>query len=262
MKHNNQLIQQRLDQLTFLGPLQAIELLEQQGAINRTYKIQAGETFFLVKEFARIGEKKLDRKAQFDLQSKVAKHGLAPCPRYLSPQQDLWVEDWHQHQKSGAPLARAKKIELIASTLARLHQIEIECEPLLLIQDWYSYLKSLPNSQRTEFSKQIELLKPQWNSIKKEHLACCHHDLSFANISMDGSGVCFDWEYAALSSIYYDLASSIVASQLDSKDTDLLIYSYATVRAFQVESVKKEVNKMLPLARLTQKLWYAVVSGE
>lgn len=253
------IVRQKIKKLTDFSSFNKLELLAEQGEINRSYCLNLGTKQYLVKYFASTGHKYIDRNIQFRTQQQAAGYNLAPTPRYISPQQDIWIEDWIK-QKS-IKLNRKEQIQHIVETLSKLHAIKIDCPPLPLIQDWQAYLQSMPKEQAASFNKEIRDLTPIWEAYSLQHHACCHNDLSTDNISSDGSNICFDWEYAAKNNRFYDIASSILINKYNKTEQKLLIQYYAKCSEFSVEEVQYQVSALLPIAKLTNKLWYAAVLG-
>lgn len=234
-----------------------IERLTQQGEINQSFKLQTQGQSYLLKSLVPIHHNFPDRQAQFLLQKQLAQKDLASLPHYLSPEQDLWIEDWYE--QTSIILNRHDQLIALARALINIHHCSIEAPSLCLLTDWQRYISLLAADKAILFNKQAEQLKNLWLRCSRYHQTCCHHDLSFANLANDGSSICFDWEYAAKGNCFYDIASAISVNQLSAQEIEVLLKEYAHHSKFTFEFIISQVSQFMPLVIFTNKLWFESV---
>lgn len=226
------------------------------GAINQNFRIDTqGQRFFL-KCFAPHGPSALDRQALFRLQAKLAAYGIAPAPLYLGSERHFVVEQWIEAKVlSQSDLSNRERIGCLARCLARIHDLPIDSPSLDLPHDWQRYLQQLPEVHQQALAD-VQRLSQRW--LQRPKASFCHHDLSMGHISVGLSPIIFDWEYAACSDPAFDLASCALVNGLSKLETECLCRDYAQVRRMSPMQVMADFELMLPVAELTNRLWYLV----
>ncbi|GAA0365716.1 hypothetical protein GCM10009092_32620 [Bowmanella denitrificans] len=224
------------------------------GTVNRNFCLTSGQKRFFLKLFSQSGGDRQDRLRQFDLQQRIAAHGMAPEPLYVSERHDFMLEAWLEIQDlASARLSKPQKIQRLAERLFAIHQLPIDCADLPLVDDWQHYIQRGAIQDRTLLA-QVEELSPRWLALPKP--VFCHHDLCLAHVCLMPKRVCLDWEYAAMSTPVYDIASSILAEGLDAQQGRWLSDSYAKISSTCATALWQEVQQMRPFAELTNRLWH------
>ncbi|MFC7000827.1 phosphotransferase [Pseudobowmanella zhangzhouensis] len=238
----------------FPWPLAACRLREIPGGeINRCFRLEVAEQTLLLKWLSAQQRVPLDRAAQFALQQQLARHGMAAEPVYLSACQQIWLEQWCEVQTFADQ--DPDKLSLLATALGQIHGLTINTPALDLVAHWHCYLKHLLTTEQQIFLPAIATCEAVWAQADKSVL--CHHDLSFGHVLKAPAGVILDWEYAALSNRYFDLASCAAINQLSDADAQQLAANYASATGIRREDIQAGMEQMQPLVQLTNALWYA-----
>ncbi|MDF2180078.1 phosphotransferase [Aliiglaciecola sp. CAU 1673] len=230
------------------------------GAINQNFRLNSqGQSYFL-KCFAEKGPSKLDRAALFQLQTRLADNGFAPRPLYLGKDNQFSLEQWiNVEDLSQSQLSSRARIHVLATRLAHIHNLPIQCAPLELIADWKGYLRQLGRADSQTLSE-VQKLSEIWQQRPK--LTFCHHDLSMGHVCLSSEKMTLDWEYAAQSDPVFDLASCALVNGLSRVESEHLCRDYAVQRDLAAETVMADFELMMPLAELTSRLWYQVAQQQ
>ncbi|MFC3120341.1 phosphotransferase [Agaribacter flavus] len=216
---------------------------------------------FLAKRFVKNAQLPLDRLEVFHLQKRLASKQLAPMPLFLSDDHTLYIEEWVDIPADTPSISPEK----LADTLWRIHSTKVKANPLNLVQAWQQYLRYLCDDNTTDLSESEKLslqaeygaILPQYNSFQLTHgndSVLCHHDLHRAHVSGVGS-ICFDWEYAAVSTIYFDLACTIKTNEYSENDAMRLLQQYAETSGRAFDVLKKCTFEAMFFVNFTNKLW-------
>lgn len=271
-------LHQFLKTLSWLPEDYELRPLEQKSS-NQVFELvchavgEDGETdsHYLVKCLTQTEFMPLDRQNAFHIQQQLAELQFAPQPLALSNDHRYQVEQWLPRSND---MSRAALIDKIGAVMADIHHLGSQdmfkdCPKLTLDAHWQMYLQKLTSvsddmlKKRVQFQQQIEQLTPIWRTTTCEYL--CHHDLAFQHIAGLESDVIYDWEYATLGCRYFDLANAILINELNMAEQCQLLQRYM-LRAHESPQDKKltldelfsGVKTMLPLAVLTNDLWWAV----
>ncbi|MBL4631060.1 MAG: phosphotransferase [Paraglaciecola sp.] len=229
------------------------------GAVNKSFVLLDKQARYFVKVFACDVMVNIDRAEQFSVQKHLAVAGLAPRPCYLSADQHFQVDEWAQGQSLlEAKLTNTEKYQYLANTLANIHSLEkmptFNLAALDLPAKWREYLASM----QTELDlPDMQHLEARWYSMTNEYSCVCHNDVSLQHVLFDASGIVFDWEYAAYSSPYFDIASSLLINHTDLACEHILLAQYAVITGIPLSEVAQKVALMKPIASLTSQLWFA-----
>jgi thiamine kinase-like enzyme len=226
------------------------------GAVNLSFCVVQNEHPYFLKLFDSRGADLLDRPRLFLQQQTLAKKNLAPEPIYLSQKCDFQLDQWTDNQSlQQSQLSNIQQCQRLARSLNKIHQSDVTLPKLELYKDWQQYLRKsnilLSTSQQTE----LQTLLVYWQQECEQWSALCHNDLSFSHVPIDESGVIFDWEYAALNSPYFDIASCCVINFLNEGDKEILIQEYTKIGGLDPQSVRTKVANMIPLVNKTYELW-------
>lgn len=194
----------------------------------------------------------IDRLAEADNQRLAARLGIAPTPAWrdadgmsltatIRPGKTLVADDLRD------PRRRAQVIE----PLRRLHRSGLQfrgrVEPGPLI-DHYQAL--LPRSRRVEFAARVRaagLLWPQVQDRDGDYVPS-HNDPVLSNLVRGHDRVwLIDWEFSAMASPCWDLATLCNAAQLDYADSCTLLADYCADGAQVEESLLFDYRNLLQL---------------
>lgn len=244
---------QELQGLAFIGADFELAALS-GGTVNQNYCLRCGSGRYFLKLFCQGGGDRQDRQRQYALQQQIAGFGMAPTPLYLSVAGDFMLEAWLDLEDlASSALDIQGKLHCLAQRLAAIHALPIQCADLPLVDDWQHYL-TVGNIKTPTLLGDVAQASQLWLALPKPVFS--HHDLSFAHVCLTPAGICLDWEYAAMSTPAYDLASSILAQGLNDAQSRVLCDEYARICALSVELLWQEIQQMLPIARLTNQLWH------
>ena len=262
-------IQQIRDELILSGLFSATCQLEaiNGGVVNKSYALTDNQVRYFVKVFAPDIWVNIDRAQQFTQQIQLALAGLAPQPFYLSSAQSFQVDKWAQGQSLlECKLTQKEKYQYLAKTLAKVHSLEniqkLSFASLDLPTKWREYIaKSQEKLNLTQTLINMQHLEAIWYSMTEENSCVCHNDLSLQHVLFNASGIVFDWEYAAYSSPYFDIASSLLINKATLVCEKILLKEYANITCIPLSEVEEKVTLMKPIADLTNQLWFAAATG-
>ncbi|MFT5674765.1 MAG: thiamine kinase [Paraglaciecola sp.] len=229
------------------------------GTVNSSYCLTSGVDKYFVKTFESDRVAMLDRVALFNLQQQLAALKLTPLPIYLGKLQNFQIDLWIDSPTlENSTLSNLGKTNRLAEALAHIHSIQIQAPPLNLPDQWVHYEKligraGIADCMREEFSA-------LWKKSCDSRRTLCHNDLAFNHLTVSDPVMIYDWEYCALSSPYFDIASSIAINGLSKTDEASLYAAYALKTGQKLSDVVSEVLVMKPLVELTNKLWYTAAS--
>lgn len=234
------------------------------GAINQNFILKTQAQDYFVKVFSADIAVNLDRQGLFQLQQDLYQQQLAPQPVYLSLENGFQIDLW----LSAPPLAQAqishsKKLATMASLMARLHRAKPEAGHLDLPGQWQHYLQYIQPGQLALSAQQLQQKLSAYSQIwqQADKNSFCHHDISTSHILCTDPWVLLDWEYAAYSCAWYDIASCVDVNQLCPADAQQLYLAYAAETGYEPEWIKKQCQQMMPLVKFTNLLWYAATAN-
>jgi thiamine kinase-like enzyme len=259
-------IQQIRDELILSGLFSATCQLEaiQGGVVNKSYALTDNQSRYFVKVFAPELSVNMDRTQQFKQQIQLALVGLAPQPLYLSPCQCIQVDKWaHGQSLLEGDLTPTQTYQYLAKTLAKIHSFKdiqtLNLASLDLPAKWREYIAR--RSQEKLILTKLQHLESRWYSMTEEHSCVCHNDLSLQHVLFNATGIVFDWEYAAYSSPYFDIASSLQINRANVECENILLMEYAIITGMPLSEVQHKVTLMKPIVNLTNQLWFSAAQG-
>lgn len=153
-------------------------------------------------------------------------------------------------------------IRVLCEFLVKLHQIKHPALPVINIKDYletYCHLaiKKSPESANRiqQFYNSAEVLLSYFQAS-----VLCHHDLSAENILVNKHASntklikIIDWEYAAISDAYLDLANVANNFQLSNKQESELLSVYCEMRNINLNEQKYKAMKKL--SQIINQLWH------
>ncbi|MDN4500804.1 phosphotransferase [Alteromonadaceae bacterium BrNp21-10] len=230
----------------------------QGGVINGSYALDSNGKRFYLKVFSAENLNAINRPQAYSLQRSLAQMKFAPEPLYLSRKGLFQVESWlHIETIDSNQYSGQQKIQLLAGALTFVHRLNVPAIEIPLVAQWLHYLRLIPKN-KDQWQRRIQLLQDRWYRVEKNCL--CHHDLSFGHICVRPKGVILDWEYAARSNRYFDIACALLINQMEPQACQWLYRHYANENNIDVEELVNKVGYMLPLAKLTADLWTATLT--
>jgi len=192
----------------FHSHIENFVLLPNQGFCNENYSFRMDGKTYLLRKF-KVQD--VDRKFEFNIQNLAYQKGIAAEAIVLDEEVGLmiaqYLEGHHKEHLSQSDLTQ------IAELLQKLHDIEIDAEPLKLQEHFKT------QSPQIQEAFQIILKYPVENVL-------CHNDLNPKNILFSDDIKLIDWEYAAINDRYYDLAAVSVEFKLTTQEESYLLQNY------------------------------------
>ncbi len=153
---------------------------------------------------------------------------------------------------------KSEKIELLAKTLAKIHESGMSFQPMDLYQEVERYLRMLKSvTDQTQYLSEMAKLPalPESNYFVSSDAYCpCHMDLSFENLMVNGEVL--DWEYARQALPLIDLASCASINELSQGEALQLFENYNDCMGF---SESKEFFEIYcKWSDLLNRIWYQV----
>ena len=215
-------------------PLLSCQLLEQQGHANRVYLLQTKRKKYLLRHF----QIDIDRKREFNIQTKLYRKKIAPQPILLDLNNGVMISEFIE----GEHRERLNQQELkkMAQLLRRVHRIKTNQKR---------------NSFRENFSFNDVKVKRAFILLEKERreYALGHNDLHPKNIIFTKRAIkLIDWEYARYSDIYFDLVSIIEEHRLNRRDSCSFLKSYFQKRAVN----RRKLEAFTTIYRARWRVWF------
>lgn len=206
----------------------------------------------------------IDRDAEAFNQALAAGFGLAPSPRWLDP--DGWSLTptlRHTRNLARADLAAAAGIEQLASTLRSLHRADCRFRGRVdlraLLERYYALLD---DTARGNFANRMSAARELLPLVDDRDCAYVpsHNDLVLENLLLgdDGRLWLIDWEFSAMASPYWDLATLCNAADLDYARSRALLLAYCAEGPAMEESLLFDYRNLL---KLLTDIWMAALVG-
>ncbi|MCH9696117.1 MAG: phosphotransferase family protein [Gammaproteobacteria bacterium] len=193
------------------------------GFNNQTYKVTVD---------GRSAVLKLDsvpRRAPFNtravealIQNSAADAGIAARVLYCS--ESIYLTEFLAGEVwSGEDLGIPGNLEIVASTLRRLHDLPLTGRGFDAVEASRQYAKVSSRQSRglTDYCEATIANTPRTPTLR-----CCHNDLVAGNMLSMPALKFLDWEYACDNDPLFDLATVAEHHQLSSKQTMTLLDSY------------------------------------
>lgn len=256
MNNLKALMQQEVSELKFVGSNFTLSPFN-GGTINSSYCLETNGKRYFVKTFESDQIARLDRTSLFNIQKDLANLGLSVAPVYLSEDGRFQIDEWLDAPTlDNADVSALTITKKLATTLATIHSTNMDVPMLDLPSQWRHYIDLLGTRLSDDEQRKIDHYSDIWVQACKEKLVFCHNDLALSHVTCSSPSVVFDWEYCALSSPYFDLASCVAVNGLSQTDEASLCALYAQQMDLSLVDVLDNVSNMKPLVELTYKLWY------
>ncbi|MEP0356883.1 phosphotransferase [Paraglaciecola sp.] len=230
------------------------------GTLNNSYKLETSGECYFIKTFESDEVAVLNRRVLFDIQKQLYCHNLSVRPIYLSKCNHFQIDSWSKFQTlehSTLPLNMI--ISQLASALVKIHKIPIKAPKLDLPKQWHHYIELLGANISNKDLHSLDSHTKAWYQECSKEVVFCHNDLALAHVTCHEPINVFDWEYCAISTPYFDLASCIAINCLSINAEENLCISYAELMDKDVSEVLSRVQAMKPLVEFTNRLWYLAV---
>ncbi len=237
----------------------SIEVLA-SGDVNHVFKIQDGDRAFAVKWVGADNFSGIDRFHQYVLQGQLARRGLAPDPVWLSDDERLWVEQWVNTDRKNL---ETDTVHTLACVLADIHSQPITARPLGLSARWDHYIQSAGLINDEAVMQRCHELRPLLLDTERnlDDLVLCHNDLAFGHIVDQNKHIVVDWEYSAMGSRYFDIASCAMINQLSDTQRENLCRYYAEQTGILAATVARKVEQQWDVVAFTNRLWQAALDA-
>ncbi|MCO7224370.1 phosphotransferase [Pleionea sp. CnH1-48] len=233
------------------------------GEVNHSFVLLSGEQRFFLKLFEQDELLPAGRDAQYELQLRLSKHHLAMEPVYFNHELGCQVESWFDGDNLlKLDAAIEQKIDILAETLAAIHNTDINAQPLPLPEVWQRYIEAAKLDIDPSLRDRVERAERIFADTKTSSKVLCHNDLSLQHVGLSSSRMVFDWEYAAMGNRYFDLASCIDVNGFDGSQAQLLLNKYCGFSGIEEEHALASTLQQDELVKLTCELWFRVVGQE
>ena len=149
-----------------------------------------------------------------------------------------------------------EQIRDVSKTLKKLHNQNIKVSKKYNAIDKLEYYKKYVDSAELLDEKYENLVVSQYKKIlANEKLCLCHNDLVHHNLLFKFSGglILIDWEYAAMNSPLFDLASFISENNLSDEQKEFFIKDYYGYRYTKIK--QKRVNSFIAFLDILFYYW-------
>lgn len=201
------------------------------GKCNRAIRITTEEHGDLV---CVIQANAPDIERQLSIHQSVSE--LKTCPPILANEiigdQHFTVMKYIKGRHQSGNLWRREKRQAFAKQLVEIHQLyhdrDAQWPTLDLSQHILNYQNQLSPQNQALNRQSIDYVLPKLAELNDPVLGLCHHDLNPKNLltESDQRIIVLDWEYAAISDVYFDLACFTIEHQLTAAQTDQWLSDY------------------------------------
>jgi thiamine kinase-like enzyme len=138
---------------------------------------------------------------------------------------------------------------LCVDSLQRLHRSGLRFRGRVSLVDLlHRHFDLVPRADQQRFSERLSRAEDLIVNLDDTDHDCVasHNDLVLGNLLLDDSGLCLiDWEYSAMASPYWDLATLCNEAQLDRQQSKRLLQAYCVGGATMRESTLFEYRELL-----------------
>lgn len=225
------------------------------GISNHSILVQARQQYVVRIDGVSPTSNGLNRQTEWRALQAAHRAGLAPGPRYFNPDLGSLVCDYLEHDERQLP-----DMQDTARLLRAIHQLPARHHRLDLAERILRYEKQLEHRGRplpSELQGAGSAVSALLQDLKLEDAGTtlCHNDLLRANRIYSGGRLwAIDWEYAAMTSPWYDLAVVAHGDALSPADTDELLQAYLGRTPREEEELR--LRRYGCVYRYLELLWY------
>ena len=223
-----------------------------EGFTNLNYHLRGSGQDWVLRIPREQTNAHIDRVAERHNQGLAAELGLAAVPEWFDDSGMSLTPTLAPSRKlAAADLVSVTVLETVTASLRRLHQSRqtfigrVELDKLL-----ERYFMLLSPSQQKKFLPRLEaarLLLPSVADRDPEYVPS-HNDLVLGNLLLAANRLwLIDWEFSAMASPYWDLATLCNAAQLDYAQSLALLHAYCADRQPMEESLLFDYRNLLQL---------------
>ena len=204
----------------------------------------------------------IDREAEAHNQALAQQLGLAPQVAWRDASGlSLTPTLTASRNPCASDFAADDVMRLCVVSLQRLHrsglQFRGQVEPGALLHKHFELLSEVDRQHFRERLSRAEGLLASLDDADHGYVAS-HNDLVLGNLLLDRSRLCIiDWEYSAMASPYWDLATLCNEAQLDRQQSRRLLQAYCVGGATMKESTLFDYRDLL---KLLSDCWMAALA--
>ncbi|MBJ7449571.1 MAG: phosphotransferase [Parachlamydiales bacterium] len=194
------------------------------GATNHNYILKWGSQYYFLRLGGDVSYLGIDLQKEYLIAKTVETLNISPKPLLYLPDQKILVTEF-------IPLKKEATVPRVIQSIKKLHDSAVvfpwQSTPFEIIKNYIDQLKTadvvLPSVVNTLLIPLVEKLE---RTLILE-IAPCHLDLHKGNFIDDGHHVwLIDWEYAAMSDPYFDLATWCSADFFSDQQMKDLVLMY------------------------------------
>ncbi|MEM7562503.1 MAG: choline/ethanolamine kinase family protein [Pseudomonadota bacterium] len=234
-----------------------------EGLTNDNFRIEVAQDDWILRIPRAQTNALIDRAAESHNQILAAKLGIAPLPVWRDATGSTLTSTLRQARVvSPSDFASSETIEMIIAPVRRLHRSGFKFQGLIeagaVLQ---SYFSKLPEVEQSRFVARKQEAEALLLKLVDRDLApvASHIDLILENLLWSEQQLwLIDWEFSAMASPYWDLASLCNAADLDAKQARELLHCYCAGSPQMEESVLSDYRFLL---QLISDCWISLVSS-
>lgn len=222
------------------------------GYTNRNYRLRNQEYDWVLRLPRAATDRFIDRAAEAHNQSLAHDLGLAPQVVWRNTEGiTLTPTLRHSRNLRAADFTDEPLLALIVAPLQRLHRSGLEFQGRESLGDLLlSHFELLNDSERTRYAARMQQAQRVLALLDKDTTpwVASHRDLVMGNLLLTDERVwIIDWEYAAMASPYWDLATLCNEAELDLQQSRRLLRAYCAGGPAMQESILFDYRGLLKL---------------
>ncbi len=233
------------------------------GYTNRNFRLHNRHHDWVLRIPRPETDRFIDRDAEAGNQAQACALGLAPRPFWRGNSGLTLTPTLSARTASASDFGAADKLSAIAVSVKRLHRDagefsgRVELEPLLL-----RYHALLSRGQQANFESRMNAGRRLIQPLEDRDIAyvASHNDLVLENLLFEGERPwLIDWEFSAMASPYWDLATLCNAANLGYEGSLHLLAAYCADGESMEETLLFDYRILL---RLLADCWMAALSND
>lgn len=234
------------------------------GYTNRNYRLQSSQQDWVLRIPRAATDGYIDRHAEAHNQQLAHDLELAPLPSWRDPHgTTLTVTLARSRNVIAADFASREMQQIIVAAMRRLHRSgcrfrgRVDLDQLLA-----THFERLDADQQNRFMPRLRQARRIVKLIATRDLeyVASHNDLVLENLLLDGARLwLIDWEYSAMASPYWDLATLCNAANLDLEQSQSVLQAYCAGAMQMEESLLFDYRGLL---QLLSDCWMAALAND
>ena len=233
------------------------------GYTNHNYRLRRDQQDWVLRIPKAETNAYVDRRAEARNQAQAARENLAPTAVWRDDSGLSLTPTLSGRALQGSDLTEPRSRRVVAAALSRLHSSELEfigrVDPGDLIPRYY---RLTPPEVQAELSARWRQAQAslRWLDGRDLPPVASHNDLILENLLLDRDRLwMIDWEFSAMASPYWDLATLCNAAQLTPAQASQLMRDYCAQASPMEESVLCVYRDLL---QLLNDCWMAALVPE